>query len=512
MKSSASRLTTVAVSLLLFCSSGCDDDNGGGGSPSRTAMAMTPTATAPTAMPTSTSTPTPPTPTPTSVTQIPFEDAKIIIELNATDEDVGVQILLDGERWEQVEVVNPDGQQIFQSHGRGSVGEIGVTELFFESEEPSLAELPLDEFLALFPEGEYQFRGMTVDGYELVGAARFTHAIPDGPVLVSPAEGAIVNPNQTVIAWNPVADPPGSEIVEYEVIVEREDPLRPFDIHVPATVTSVTVSPEFLDPGTEYKFEVLAIEEGGNQTLSESFFETEELGPLSATGNAASGAFDAALQLGPVVQIPFEDAKIIIEFNDTNRAAGIQIFLDGEGWEQVEVLNPDGQTIFEATGQGSVGEIGGTELLFEGAEPALVDLPLEELFVLFPEGEYQFRGMTVEGDELVGAATLTHVIPCGPGIFGAGELNPEDAVIEWAPVTSNINPVTAECDDASEIEIVGYRVTVGGAFSVDLPASRTSVTVPPELLAPGTVYEFAVFAIAASGNQTIALDSFVTAK
>jgi hypothetical protein len=35
------------------------------------------------------------------------------------------------------------------------------------------------------------------------------------------------------------------------------------------------VPAEFLSPGTEYAFEVLAIEEGGNQTITESCFVTE---------------------------------------------------------------------------------------------------------------------------------------------------------------------------------------------------------------------------------------------
>jgi len=46
-------------------------------------------------------------------------------------------------------------------------------------------------------------------------------------------------------------------------------------IYVPASVTSVTVPNEFLEPGTVYKWEVLAIEESGNQTLSSSEFTTE---------------------------------------------------------------------------------------------------------------------------------------------------------------------------------------------------------------------------------------------
>ena len=41
---------------------------------------------------------------------------------------------------------------------------------------------------------------------------------------------------------------------------------------MPPTATSLAVPPGFLLPGTEYEWEVLAIERGGNQTLSSSTF------------------------------------------------------------------------------------------------------------------------------------------------------------------------------------------------------------------------------------------------
>ncbi|MGH9464056.1 MAG: fibronectin type III domain-containing protein [Thermoanaerobaculia bacterium] len=204
-----------------------------------------------------------------------LDESRIIIELNSTDQDVGIQIFLDGEHWKRLKVFDPDGNKIFDVKGKGSVGALGVTELFMESEEPSLEDLPLDDFLALFPEGKYRFVGRTVDGRELKGTARFTHAIPEGPFLVQPAEGAVVDPDNTVVEWQAVADPPGSEIVGYQVIVEREDEVRVIDIKLSADITSVTIPPEFMEPGTEYKFEVLAIEDGGNQTISERAFETE---------------------------------------------------------------------------------------------------------------------------------------------------------------------------------------------------------------------------------------------
>jgi hypothetical protein len=83
--------------------------------------------------------------------------------------------------------------------------------------------------------------------------------------------------------WEPVTESiNGSteiEIIGYQVIVETEDPrrladVRVFNADVPASVTSVTVSPGFLAPDTEYDFEVLAIEEGGNQTITSSSFTT----------------------------------------------------------------------------------------------------------------------------------------------------------------------------------------------------------------------------------------------
>jgi hypothetical protein len=46
-----------------------------------------------------------------------------------------------------------------------------------------------------------------------------------------------------------------------------------FDVHLPAgSDTSVTVPAEFLEAGRDYVFEVLAIEAGGDQTISEGCF------------------------------------------------------------------------------------------------------------------------------------------------------------------------------------------------------------------------------------------------
>jgi hypothetical protein len=78
------------------------------------------------------------------------------------------------------------------------------------------------------------------------------------------------------ISWLPVTTSifgEALEIVRYEVIVENDD--LNFDVKFPASSgTQITVSPEVLEPGTSYNFEVLAVEEGGNQTITEGCFTT----------------------------------------------------------------------------------------------------------------------------------------------------------------------------------------------------------------------------------------------
>jgi hypothetical protein len=205
-----------------------------------------------------------------------LEEADIFIELNATDGDAGIHLFLDAEGWERMQVLDPSGKVIFDVSTKGSLRTQGITELFFESAEPSFDEQPLSEFLELFPAGTYRFRGRTTEGEPLRGSAVLTHTLPAAPVLVSPGDGADdVDPEATVIRWNPVPNPPGSAIVGYQVVVEREEPeLEVFKAEVGPETTQVMVPAGLLQPGTEYSFEVLAIERSGNRTISEAEFET----------------------------------------------------------------------------------------------------------------------------------------------------------------------------------------------------------------------------------------------
>lgn len=200
-----------------------------------------------------------------------LSESRIYIEYNQSGNDLGYHVSLDGEDWKRLKIVNPNGTRIFEVKGYAAYQDLGMTELFFEGAEPNLDEFPLEDLLALFPEGEYEFEGVTVDNETIEGAGTLSHAVPNGPGDVTAVLGAS---NSLVISWDAVTTHPDGfpdrpiSIVGYQLIVES------FQVTVPASVTSVTVSPEFVGslPSGEVLFEVLAIDVSGNQSITESSF------------------------------------------------------------------------------------------------------------------------------------------------------------------------------------------------------------------------------------------------
>lgn len=218
---------------------------------------------------------------------VPLKDAKLNIEHNATDRDTGFQGFIDSEGWRRLDVRGPQGN-VLSFQGRGSLGELGLTELFFETVEPENADVPIQRMLSKLPEGRYTIAGPGQENGEstgpTVGKALLTHDIPEGPQLVSPAEGATV-PTQGVVAdWEPVSrtitgEP--TEIIAYQLIIEKDAEPDPhmigkfgLSMYLPPSVTRIDVPNGFLEPGTAYNWEVLAIERSGNQTLSSAAFRT----------------------------------------------------------------------------------------------------------------------------------------------------------------------------------------------------------------------------------------------
>lgn len=221
----------------------------------------------------------------------PFDVADLFFELNHTDSDLGIHGLIDGNAWRKLEIEDPRGREMFDLRISGRLRRQGLTEIFFESDEPTFAELPAAEFFKRFPEGEYEIAGTTLEGAELESTDVLSHVMP------APAEGltisgvastedncaTIVPGDSIVISWDPVEtshpdvgeDDPNIEIVGYQLVVEQEAPvLRVFSADLPPDVTELEVPDGFFsEEGEDHKFEILVHEATGNRTAVECGFE-----------------------------------------------------------------------------------------------------------------------------------------------------------------------------------------------------------------------------------------------
>ncbi len=225
--------------------------------------------------------------------EIRFAEFDIFLEFNHTDTDLGLHTLLDGEPWRNLVMRSPDGSRKLSVKPRGTLRGHGLTELFFESAEPSFDELPPEEFFSRFPAGIWEVEGTTIEGDAIARKNRLRHvlAAPPADVFVSgvaAAENCDVEPlpvvsEPVVIQWDPVTEhhpqvgePGAIEVIEYTLILEREEPtLLIISIELPPEVTMFEVPTGFTDLGDEFKFEIQVREKAGNLTSVESCFEIE---------------------------------------------------------------------------------------------------------------------------------------------------------------------------------------------------------------------------------------------
>ncbi len=222
---------------------------------------------------------------PTQEEAVVIDDAKLYIEYNFTDDDIGVHGAFDSGGYSKLCVYDPNGTQLLTVKPLGQLEDLTMGGIFFESREPLSSEFSYEELMADFPEGQYEVRGVTFEGKGLTGSATFSHDVPAAPTIKFPLEDDVVSLNNLVVSWEPVTQTITGDpvtITAYEVIITKEgvedDPngfSNPiFDVHVPADRDSLSVSAEFLEPYTEYELEVLALEKSGNQTIGIVFFKT----------------------------------------------------------------------------------------------------------------------------------------------------------------------------------------------------------------------------------------------
>lgn len=197
---------------------------------------------------------------------MPFSALDVFFEFNSTDNDLGFQLFLDAEGWDKLQARDPAGKMILDFTAKKELGTLGITELRFESAEPSPGEV-----LALFSAGTYEFRAHEVEeDFTLEGTATLSTALPPAPVFVTPEDGDVVDPDNLVIEWEEI-----SGLAGFEVIVETQDTGLSMSVLLGPSATSLTVPSEFMEPNSDYKAEILAISTNGNKTITEIEFSTQ---------------------------------------------------------------------------------------------------------------------------------------------------------------------------------------------------------------------------------------------
>ena len=224
----------------------------------------------------------------------PIAAARLIIEYNATDGDIGVHGYGDDDGWSELCVFDPSGTLVLHVDPEAQLGDLGLGSFFFESREPPESVWDYAALKGAFPEGDYAMRAKLFDGTGREGIARFTTLVPRPPEITAPdlvedaeeMEPPVLPAADLEVTWTPVTaslDDRAPQITGYELIVTDEEyedadgfskPI--FDVHLGPEVTGFTVPAAFLRPGTLYEIEVLALETSGNQTITLGFSPTED--------------------------------------------------------------------------------------------------------------------------------------------------------------------------------------------------------------------------------------------
>lgn len=234
-----------------------------------------------------------------------FGECKALIEINASDGDIGFHFLMDGDDLNSARIHDPDGAKVFEDAAKGPLHDQKLTETFAESAEPLCWDDPeadpdelvvtLEEFLDRWTAGTYQFSGKSDGGEKSEGESELTYELPAAPADVD-FDGSVISwsagddlgncaswseLNDLVTAGTLPVHPENVAVSRWEVVIEPDveagDPAKglKLTIRVPGDVSpkEVTVPADYLaslPDDTPMKIEVGAIGADDNATFTEA--------------------------------------------------------------------------------------------------------------------------------------------------------------------------------------------------------------------------------------------------
>jgi len=233
-----------------------------------------------------------------------FGECKALIEINATDGDIGFHFLMDGDDLISARIDDPNGAKVFEDKAKGPLREQKLTETFAESAEPLCWPDPeadpdeeivtLEEFVARWAAGTYAFSGKGEGGETSSGESELTHELPAAPADVD-FDGSVISWSAgddlgNCASWAELNDlvaggvlpvhPEDVTVAAWEIVLEPDvedgDPTGELvlSVRVPGDIAvhQVTVPADYLaslPDDTPVKVEVGAIGVDDNATFTE---------------------------------------------------------------------------------------------------------------------------------------------------------------------------------------------------------------------------------------------------
>ena len=221
----------------------------------------------------------------TSIAIAQFSEARVFLELNDTDGNLGINASIDGGTWTELRIDGAGGRML-EVFSRGRLRTQGLTHLTLESAKPSLSPT---EFLRRFTEGRYQITARRVNGSLFTASSQLSH------VLAAPPQNIFINgvraaancdaPPPTVVApvtvdWDPVtrAHPTIGKrgtvtINRYQVFAEGSG-VGKVAVDMSRTATSFRIPGEGVSAGLN-RVKIVARTSTGNQTAVETCFRVQ---------------------------------------------------------------------------------------------------------------------------------------------------------------------------------------------------------------------------------------------
>jgi len=182
-----------------------------------------------------------------------YEECKVLVEINASDGDIGFHFLADGDNFRSSALFNPHFRKIFSYTTRRELRQQFLTEVFAESSEPLCFDpttdddpdnddedfVTLPEFLDRWKAGTYRFFGFGDGGFRY-GETELTFDLPAAPTELSYEEEFEDGDLEGEIAWAP-----GDDLGECSEGIELL-PTHPAD--VPVKAWEVVLEPEVDGP------------------------------------------------------------------------------------------------------------------------------------------------------------------------------------------------------------------------------------------------------------------------